>query len=295
MSTELGALCTLTAADLERPSVRSHRAEDLHWAGRCRTTHWSVIFAAAAGGPSAQAALSRLYRAYWYPLFAIVAKARGREAAAELTQKFIVERLVDAGDLRRVSQRPGKRFRGWLFTALRSFLKNQWVFERQQCRDVRRTVAFVDDADSDGAGPKVADLADSTPDPEQQLDRKQALRLVSAALERLRQEYCVKARAAGVDGALRFEALKAFIPGTDAELERYRSVAQALGMSTEAVKQLVSRLRRNFGEVFVDELVKSGACDGDIAARRRQLQKAVSNSKGPRVAAKVIPSSDVEA
>lgn len=265
--------------------ARPGAAEDQLWSGRCRTTRWSVVFAAASGGATARAALSRLYRAYWHPVFAVVAKARGRDAAAELTQAFFVTRLVDRGDLKRVSRRPGERFRGWLFTALRSFLKNQWQFERQQCRDVRRTVAFVSDAEGEERGPRVSAFADPQLDPEQQLGREEALKLLSSVLMRLRREYCVNASAAGVNAESRFDAVKVFLPGPDAETADYREVAQRLGLGTDAVKQMVCRLRARFGDLLHDELAQRVTGDGDIATAKRLLCQALSSSSPPRPAA----------
>ena len=284
MITQLKAVSSLAVGTSDGARARPGTAEDPLWSGRCRTTRWSVVFAAAAGGATARAALSRLYRAYWHPVFAVVAKARGRDAAAELTQAFFVTRLVDRGDLKRVSRRPGERFRGWLFTALRSFLKNQWQFERQQCRDVRRTVALVSDTDGEELGPRVAALADSQLDPEQQLGREQALKLLSGILVRLRREYCVRASVAGVNGESRFDAVKVFLPGRDSETADYREVALRLGLGTDAVKQMVCRLRARFGELLHDELARRVTADGDVASAKRLLYQALS-SPAPRLAA----------
>ena len=291
MITDLKAAPSLALEISDGSRTRPGTPEEMRWSGRCRTTRWSVVFAAAAGGAPARAALSRLYRAYWYPVFAVVAKARGREAAAELTQAFFVTRLVDRGDLKRVSRRPGERFRGWLFTALRSFLKNQWQFERQQCRDVRRTVAFVSDTESEERGPRVSALADTRLDPEQQLSREEALKLLSGVLVRLRREYCVNASAAGVNGESRFDAVKVFLPGPDAETADYREVALRLGLGTDALKQMVCRLRARFGHLLDDELAQRVTGDGDVATAKRLLCQALSSSSvpSPAVSRSVAP------
>jgi DNA-directed RNA polymerase specialized sigma24 family protein len=276
MIADLNLIMPLAAEDRTGAPGRARSVEEPGWSGRCRTTRWSVVFAAAAGGASARVALSRLYRAYWYPVFALVAQARGREAAAELTQEFFVTRLVDRGDLRLVSRRPGERFRSWLFTALRSFLKNQWKYERQQCRDVRLTVAILGDTESNEPGPRVSALADANPDPEQRLDRQQALTLLANVLARLRREYCANASTAGVDGELRFDAVKVFLPGRDTEAADYREVARSLGLATDAVRQMVCRLRARFGYLLHDALAKGEWGDGDVATAKRLLCAALS-------------------
>lgn len=278
MVAQANEIVTLETTERSGPTSHVRTSDETRWASRCRTTQWSDVLAAAAGGESARAAMSRLYRAYWYPVLAAVTRARGREAAAELTQEFIVSCLVERGDLSGISQRPGERFRGWLFTALRSFLKNQWKRDHRQCRDVRRTVNFVADADSDERGPCLSAVADSNPDPEQQLGRQQALSLLSGVLQRLRREYCCNASAAGVNGALRFDAVKAFLPGPDAEAADYGDVAQSLGVGTGAVKQMVCRLRSRFGQLLLAELATRVTGDGDLETAKRLLCQALSSS-----------------
>ena len=256
------------------PSAAAERwrsAEDTAWSGRCRTTRWSVVFAAAAGGAAARTALAQLYRAYWYPVFAVLAKRCGPQAAAELTQAFFVERLVDQGDLKRVRPRPGERFRGWLFTAARRFLLTELQFERRQRRDVRRAVAFVNDPESDEHGPRVCAIADPKLDPEEQLGREQALELLSTVLHRLRREYCAHAASAGVDGALRFDALKVFLPGRDTESAKYEAVSVALGLDAGNIKRLVRQLRKRFGALLHEELAKRVSSDRDLASAKRML------------------------
>ena len=275
MITNLNGTATWEVGDRNGVTVRARRVEEQGWAGHCRTTHWSIVLAAGAGGAAARVALSRLYRAYWYPVFAVVAKARGREAAAELTQEFFVSRLVEGSDLSRVSRRPGERFRGWLFTALRSFLMNQWQHERRKCRDVRCTVQLVGDADDGELGPRVSALGDTKPNPEQRLAREQALSLLSDVLRRLRREYCARASAAGVNGQLRFDAVKVFLPGPNTETADYRAVALSLGLNTDAVKQMVCRLRARFGHLLHDELAKTKAGAEDVATARRLLCQAL--------------------
>lgn len=253
------------------PAERARPSEDQRWHGRFRTTRWSVILAAAAEGESARTALGKLYRAYWYPVFAVIAKRRGRAAAGELTQAFFVTRLVDRGDLKRVQRRPGERFRGWLFTALQSFLKNQWQFERRQRRDSRKTVALG--SEDVTTAPAVA-LRAARPDPEQQLQRARVLALLSAVLDRLRYEYCANA-VAGVDAERRFEAVKVFLPGPDTESSDYSACAQALGINTDAVKQLVRRLRVRFGQLLHEQIRQSVDCEEDVPDAKRLLCQAL--------------------
>jgi DNA-directed RNA polymerase specialized sigma24 family protein len=239
------------------------------WSSRCRTTRWSVVLAAASEGEAARRALSILYRAYWRPLYAFVARRRGHQAAAELTQRFFAERLLAAGDLRGVERRPGQLFRGWLFTALRRFLIRQSRSERCQCRDVTKTVAWAGDQSSDGAGALVLKAVDH--DAERQLQRARTLSLLGEVIARLRQEYEAHAETSGVDGAVRFEALKVFLPGPNAEIADYAECSAALGMKASTMKQVVKRLRVRFAELLVARVRQDVSSDSEVPQALKDL------------------------
>jgi DNA-directed RNA polymerase specialized sigma24 family protein len=177
-----------------------------------------------------------------------------------------------------VSRRPGERFRGWLFTALRSFLKNQWEYDTRQRRDVRQTVHLVSEGDRDERGLCVSDLADTTPDPEQRLGRAQALTLLATVLGRLRRDYCANARAAGVDGERRFDAIKVFLAGPNTEAADYSAVAHSLGLSSDTVRQLVHRQRERLAILLDEELAKGASSADDVASTKRRLRQALSRS-----------------
>src|SRR3954447_16305938 len=78
--------------------------------GSFNTTHWSVVLLATDQETSlaAQAALEKLCRTYWYPLYVFV-RRRGYNAhdSQDLTQSFF-ERLLDRRFLRGVDRRKGK-------------------------------------------------------------------------------------------------------------------------------------------------------------------------------------------
>jgi len=90
------------------------------------TTHWSVVLTAKEE-PSAEAdaALERLCRTYWWPLYAF-ARRRGYAAhdAQDLIQEFFA-RLLAKDFLRAVDRSKGK-FRSFLLAALGHFLAKEW-------------------------------------------------------------------------------------------------------------------------------------------------------------------------
>jgi len=86
------------------------------------TTHWSVVLAARSEDtPEANAALERLCRTYWYPLYAYVRReGYGPDDAQDATQGFFAQ-LLARNSLTHVAPEKG-RFRSFLLAAMRHFL-----------------------------------------------------------------------------------------------------------------------------------------------------------------------------
>jgi DNA-directed RNA polymerase specialized sigma24 family protein len=100
--------------------------------GRFATTHWSVVLQAAGheSSPQSQAALEKLCRAYWYPLYTFIRRqGRGPEEAQDLTQQFFVH-LLESDSFGRADPDKG-RFRSFLLGALKHFLINEWQREHR--------------------------------------------------------------------------------------------------------------------------------------------------------------------
>src|SRR3954464_3978937 len=91
------------------------------------TTHWSVVLRAVdPNSPEAQAALERLCKTYWYPLYACVRRhGYGPDDARDLTQEFFA-RLLSKNSLRHADRQRG-RFRTFLQTVLTNFLATEWA------------------------------------------------------------------------------------------------------------------------------------------------------------------------
>jgi DNA-directed RNA polymerase specialized sigma24 family protein len=258
----------------------SSSSVDQGWGARCRTTRWSVVFAAGTEGEPARAALAELYRAYWNPVLAFIARDCGRGAAAELAQDFFFGRIIAAADLKGIQRLPGQRFRGWLFTAVKSYLSNQRRFHRRQRRDVRRTTSLPPESDSFTFNEGGSSLAAAFADPERLLQRARVLALLTEVLQRLRREYCARAVSSGVDAEKRFERLKVFLPGPQTEPADYAACAEELGTTTDAVKQSVHRLRRRFGALLHELIRQSVRNDDEVAEAKRFLCEALEAPQG---------------
>jgi hypothetical protein len=85
------------------------------------TTHWSVVLAAQGESAEAKAALEKLCRTYWWPLYGFVRREGYKpEEAQDLTQAFFA-RLLERKDLETVRQERG-RLRSYLLASVKNFL-----------------------------------------------------------------------------------------------------------------------------------------------------------------------------
>lgn len=99
------------------------------------TTHWSVVLAAARNGtPGTPAALERLCRTYWYPIYYFV-RRRGYSThdAQDLTQGFFA-RLLEKHWIADAEPSRGL-FRSFILLMLKRFLAAEWRKANAQKRD----------------------------------------------------------------------------------------------------------------------------------------------------------------
>jgi len=192
-----------------------------------------VLAATRSDTTKAQAALEKLCRTYWYPLYAYV-RRRGHPApdAQDLTQAFFA-RLLErhwVGD----ADRERGRFRTFLLTAMSRFLSDEWDKARAQKRGggVTHVPVQLDTAET-RYGHEPADNCT----PEQCYECRWALTLLDTVLQRLRAEY----EHAG-KGEL-FAGLNFCLVG-GCESQPYAELATKLDMHEGAVKVAVHRLRQ---------------------------------------------------
>jgi len=224
------------------------------------TTHWSVVLAAGQNdSPGAQAALEKLCRTYWPPLYAYVRRRQfSPEDAQDLTQEFFV-RLLDKHFLAAADRRKG-RFRTFLLTAVKRFLANEYDRARAQKRGGgRKTVSL------EGLGPEARyrrEPAD-TLTPERVFERQWALTLLEQVLARLQAEMAAEGKAA------LFDAMKGHLTGSQAV--SYATTAASLGMTEGAVKVAAHRLRQRYRELLREEIAQTVASPDEIEEEVRYL------------------------
>jgi RNA polymerase sigma-70 factor (ECF subfamily) len=225
------------------------------------TTQWSVVLDAARSDTTrAQAALEKLCRTYWYPLYAYV-RRRGHPApdAQDLTQAFFA-RLLEHNWVGAADRERG-RFRTFLLTAMSRFLSDEWDRLRAQKRGggVVHVPVQLDTAET-RYGHEPAD--DDTP--EQCFERRWALTLLETVLQRLRVEY----ERAGKSEL--FATLNSSLVG-GLESQPYAELAAQLGMNEGAVKVAVHRLRKRYRHLLRAEIAQTTAGTEDMEDELRHL------------------------
>ena len=229
------------------------------------TTHWSLVVAAkpdAASQTQAQKALEELCRAYWYPLYAFV-RNRGYSPtdAEDLTQSFFA-RLIETRGFASAEPERG-RFRSYLLGALKHFLAHDW--ENKKARKRGGDVTFLE-LDSLQPEARYAVEPAYCDDPDAEFNRQWAQQSIARAIETLRARFAAKGK-----GEF-FEALKGSLTGE--EPPRSES-AERLGMTEDAVKVAVHRLRKDFRQLLRGEIAKTVADSSDIDEEMRHLVDAL--------------------
>ena len=231
------------------------------------TTHWSVVLQAGdAFSPEVQEALEQLCRDYWYPLYVHARRLGwGTEDAQDLTQQFFA-RFLERKYLQLADPERG-RFRSFLLTSLKHFLRDEWEKLRTQKRGGgQRAISW------DGFDPEERyrhePVENLTPD--RVYEKRWAGILLDGVLKRLRAEYEQAGRVA------EFDELKSCVWG-DGHAGSYAEVAARMKVEEGAVKVAVHRLRKRFREQLRLEVLKTVSSPEEVDAELRYLRSVLSS------------------
>jgi RNA polymerase sigma-70 factor (ECF subfamily) len=227
------------------------------------TTHWSVVLSAGQEGPEAPAALERLCKLYWTPLY-IYARRDGLSSpdAQDAVQEFIAQ-LLKRDDLKGVSPEKG-RFRTFLLTALRNFLISRARREQAQKRGGGKPLVCLDADEAEAIC--APELADQTT-PAKAFDRRWAKELMARALEQLRAEHRSPSQ------ARLFGALQPMLADSG-RISQESALAAELGVTAGALAVAATRLRRRYRELIEVEVRQTLANPADLAEEMRALREA---------------------
>ena len=230
------------------------------------TTHWSVVRAAGdRASPQADAALEKLCRTYWYPLYAYIRRRGfGEHDAEDLAQEFFA-RLLAKNYPGQADPRKGK-FRSFLLLTLNHFLSDERAKAATQKRGGGETVLSLDAPQAEERY-RLEPVDEATP--EKIFERRWAQGVLDQAVARLREEYV----AAGKDRV--FDVLHGFQPGEQATLS-YAEAAAQLGVSEAAVKTLIHRLRQRHQQLVREEVAHTVTTAAEVDEELRHLIAVIS-------------------
>lgn len=231
------------------------------------TTHWSVVLAVGQeDSTQAMVALEKLCRTYWYPLYAYV-RRRGypEHDAQDLIQGFFAL-LLRSQALQRVVPGHGK-FRSFLLTALNRFLHNEHDREQAQKRGGGQPVISLDALEAEQRYRLEPPDAET---PEKLFERRWAIAVLDGAMARLDQQFVSAGKGPW------FAQLRGLLV-EGAERRSYAEVAAHLGMSEDAVRKAVQRLRHSFRRATREELAQTVATAADIDEELRHLWNALAS------------------
>jgi RNA polymerase sigma factor (sigma-70 family) len=235
-------------------------AETQNGAVTFTTTHWSVVLAAQGPTRAALAALDKLCRTYWRPVYAFVRRQGIEpEEAKDLTQGFFAL-LLERRDLNTVRREKG-RLRSYLLTSLKHFLTNEHYRAMAIKRgEGQRLIPLEELRDHEQSGSESADTLAA----DQIYERRWASALLDQVLTRLGDEY----RAIG--NVALFERLKALLtnePGHPSQAQ----IANEIGMTENAVNQAFHRLRKRYRQLLREEIAHTVMVPGDVEDELRHL------------------------
>jgi len=225
------------------------------------TTRWTHVLAAGRkSSPQADVALEELCRCYWYPLYAYVRRhGQSKEDAEDLTQAFF-ERFLQKNYLEGLSSERG-RFRAFLLASLKHFLANEWDRAGRQKRGAHATHLSLDWRDADTR--YQLDLRDDL-SPDKLYDRAWAVALLERVVGRLRDECAAEGKAE------LFVQLKPLLMADKSAIP-YPQAAAALGISEEAARVAVHRLRRHYRKLLREEIAQTLAEPAQVEEEMRTL------------------------
>ena len=224
------------------------------------TTNWSVVLEAQGQSSAAQEALEKLCRTYWRPVYSYIRReGTGPEEAEDLTQSFFAL-LLERRNFDDVRKEKG-RLRSYLLTSLKHFL----VSEHRRAVTLKR---------GKGQQPlpldelRAAERSDMEPadhlTAERVYERRWALTLMEQVLRRLKNEYDT------AGNTELFDSLKQLLADEE-EAPSRAEIALRLGMTENAVRQALHRLRHRYQLLLRDEISHTVAIASDVEDELRHL------------------------
>ena len=210
------------------------------------TTHWSLILQAGDDESSERTraqALESLCQTYWYPIYSFVRRQGvGSHDAQDLTQGFFAA-LLSKDSLSSIDRSKGK-FRSFLLAAMKNFLVDEHRRASAVKRGGKSVTVSINDEDAENRFQREPSSDES---PDRLFERAWVVTLLDRVMSILSEEQ------SGAGKSQLFERLKSQISRETGAVP-YRVVADQFGMTEEAVKKTVQRLRQRYGILLRSEI-----------------------------------------
>ncbi len=224
--------------------------------GRFPETAWSVIAPPDADPHRRHAALDKLIRRYWRPVYCYIRRVCGRdpENSKELTQEFF-SAILEGRFLDQFSAQRGS-FRSFLKTSVSNFVCDDYRATHRAKRGAGRV--FPIDVD-----------AEAIPDPAWKAEDVFDREFRKAVLDRAVEIVGERLTDAGLPGA--FEVFKRYDLAPDDRPASYKTVADELGMTIHAVKNHLDRARDTFRRAVIEATAEITGSEDDLTDEINRL------------------------
>lgn len=224
------------------------------------TTRWTLVLESHGESAAAEEALEKLCRIYWRPIYAFARREGvGPEEAKDITQSFFAL-ILARKDFQSVRQEKG-RLRSFLLASLKHFMANV----RRDAAALKRGGGQIaipldgieghDPVEFDRGGTLSADLI---------YDRRWAFTLLERVFARLAEE---SGKSANPPLLQKLTMLLSDEPERPSQAE----IALEFGMTENAVKQALHRLRLRYRELLREEIAQTVATPAEIEDELRYL------------------------
>jgi DNA-directed RNA polymerase specialized sigma24 family protein len=238
-------------------------------------TQWSIVLRARdkTNTPAAEKALALLCETYWYPLYAFArSKGQGHHDAKDLTQGFFLYLLKQ--DLFADADPIKGKLRTFLLTAFERFLIRSYHHANAGIRGGGQVFESLDEKLEQGERIYGRESPVDR-NPAHVFDRSWAISVLDAAKQVIRTEEAANGKAES------FQVLQAYLEPDRGQVLSYEAVAARLGLRQEGLRQIVSRLRKRYGQAIRAQI--AGTLDDPtkeaIDEEMRYLREAV--GEGP--------------
>lgn len=231
------------------------------------TTHWSVVTAAGnAGSAQAQEALEQLCRTYWPSLYAYLRRfGYPPEDAEDLTQDFFAA-FLERNGVEQADRERG-RFRTFLLTSFKNHIRDVHEHDTALKRGGGTRVLSLDRAKAE-RGCAAEPATHLTP--ERVFEKRWATTLLENVLAQVGTDFAHAGKREF------FDQLKGFVWGGNTE--PVRDVAARFGLTENAVKVTIHRLRQRFRELLRTEIAHTVTRPEEIDEELRYLAGALRDS-----------------